>query len=56
MRDNAVSTIKDQGVKAYEQARDAVDRVGERVSEELDKKKTELTDQDPAARSAGESK
>ena len=55
MRDNAVSTIKDQGAKAYEQVRETVDRVGERVSEEVGQKKSEIAGEDPAARSPVES-
>ena len=42
MRDNVVSAIKDQGAKAYEQVRETVDRVGERVGEEVEQKKSEL--------------
>jgi ElaB/YqjD/DUF883 family membrane-anchored ribosome-binding protein len=55
MRDNTVSSIKDQGVKAYERARDTVDRVGELVGEGVDQKKSNPGGESAASRPASES-
>ena len=55
MRDNTVSSIKDQAVKAYERARDTVDRVGELVGEGVDQKKSNPGGESAASRPASES-